>query len=385
MENEPDPAGGEESGTRPDPTPRPTLNRNTVFISFFFLSLFFLLYQFWLFISPFATPLFLAAVLVITFSGVTPRMTALLGGSRTAGALAMTFLVLLLVLVPLVLVLTLMASEASDFHARIEEIRSQGGEQRRALEHWFEIQWSALQGRFPLLASIDLTNVPLEASRGIARWVAAEGQGLVTGVAVTLLDASMMLVALFFFFRDGDRIAALLRDLIPMSPDYRDRLLQKLYDTVQVVVQSSLAIAVLQGIVAGLGYAFIGRISVSVFLAFLTGIASLVPVVGSALIWLPTAIYVLATEEVWRGIALILWGAIAIGSVDNFVRPLMIGGRVEIPTVLLLFALLGGVQVYGMLGIIVAPVVVAILIGFIEIYREHIGDQGQAATPQAEL
>jgi predicted PurR-regulated permease PerM len=91
---------------------------------------------------------------------------------------------------------------------------------------------------------------------------------------------------------------------------------------------------------------------------------------------------VLVTAELWRGIALLLWGALAVGSVDNFVRPLMIGGRVQIPTFLLLFALLGGVQVYGMLGILIAPVVVAILIGFVEIYRERFAElESSDSTP----
>jgi predicted PurR-regulated permease PerM len=93
-------------------------------------------------------------------------------------------------------------------------------------------------------------------------------------------------------------------------------------------------------------------------------------VVGGALVWLPTALYVLVTGEVLRGVLLLLWGAIAVGSVDNFVRPLVIGGRVEMPTLLLLFALLGGLQVYGFLGIFVAPVVVAVLLAFVDIYRE---------------
>ena len=83
----------------------------------------------------------------------------------------------------------------------------------------------------------------------------------------------------------------------------------------------------------------------------------------------PTAIYVLVTGEIWRGIALLLCGAI--GSVDNFVRPLVIGGRVEMPTFLLLFVLLGGLQVYGFLGIFVAPVAMAVLLALLEIYREH--------------
>ena len=180
----------------------------------------------------------------------------------------------------------------------------------------------------------------------------------------------MMLVALFFFFRDGDRIAALIRDLIPMAPGQKERILKRVYDTVSAVVQSTILIAVIQGIVAGLGYFLIGRLAMSVLLGFLTAVTSLIPVVGGALIWLPTALYVLVTGEIWRGVALLLWGAIAVGSVDNFVRPMVIGGRVEMPTLLLLFALLGGLQVYGFLGIFVAPVLVAVLLAFVDIYRE---------------
>jgi predicted PurR-regulated permease PerM len=361
---------------------RPVINRDHLFTAFFFAVFFFLIYQFYLFLSPFAAPLFLAAVLVVTFSPLTARVLGRLRGSRSLSALVMTLGVVLLVLLPLLLVLSLLVSEASQFYERVEQIRSQGGEESRAIVERFRTFWRDLQGRFPPLAAVDFSHVPLEASKRIAGWVAAEGQALATGVAIGLLNASMMLVAMFFFFRDGDRIAVLLRDLIPMEPVYRDRILKRLYDTLQVVVQSSLAIAVLQGFVAGVGYAFLGGLSVSVFLAFLTGVASFVPVVGSALIWLPAAIYVLVAAELWRGIALLLWGALAVGSVDNFVRPLMIGGRVQIPTVLLLFALLGGVQVYGMLGILVAPVVVAILIGFVEIYRERLADLEPGEAPR---
>jgi predicted PurR-regulated permease PerM len=191
----------------------------------------------------------------------------------------------------------------------------------------------------------------------------------------------MMLVALFFFFRDGDRIAALLRDLIPMEAAQSERILRRIYDTVAAVVQSSMLNAVIQGVVAGLGYLVIGRLSVSVLLGFITGVASLIPMVGATLIWLPTALYVMVTGELWRGIALLLWGAVAVGSVDNFVRPMVIGGRVEIPTLLLLFALLGGLQVYGFLGIFVAPVVVAVLLAFVEIYRERFAELKPGGTP----
>jgi predicted PurR-regulated permease PerM len=115
----------------------------------------------------------------------------------------------------------------------------------------------------------------------------------------------------------------------------------------------------------------IGGFSVSVLLGFLTAVASLVPVVGAALVWVPAVLYLFVADELLRGGGLLLWGVLVVGSVDNFVRPLLIGGRVEIPTFLLLFALLGGLQVYGFLGIFIAPVVVALLLAFVEIYREH--------------
>lgn len=360
---------------------RPPISRDSLFVAFFFAVFFFLIYQFYLFLAPFAASLFLAGVLAVTLFPVTERVVAGLRKNRTLAALAMTLGTVVLVLVPLLILLSMLVSEAAEFYGRAEQIGEQVREERQALMGWLRNTAERLEGRFPFLANLDLSAVPVTASKRIAGWVAQEGGALATGAAATLLSATMMLVALFFFFRDGDRITALVRELIPMRPLYKDRILRRLYDTLQVVVQSSLAIAVLQGIVAGVGYAFLGGLSVSVFLAFLTGVASLVPVVGSALIWVPTAVFVLLTAEAWRGIALLLWGALAVGSVDNIVRPLMIGGRVQIPTVLLLFAILGGVQVYGMLGIIVAPVVVAILIGFVEIYRERLAELTAEEAP----
>ena len=250
-----------------------------------------------------------------------------------------------------------------------------------ASETWLGASWRGLVERFPFLSSLDISSVSLEASKRISGWVATHATLLAQNVVLSAFNTSMMLVALFFFFRDGERIAGLLRDLIPMEAVYKDRILKRLYDTVTAVVQSTVLIAVIQGVVAGLGYAVIGRLSVSVLLGFVTGVASLIPVVGATLIWLPTALYVMVTGELWRGVALLLWGAVAVGSVDNFVRPLVIGGRVQIPTLLLLFALLGGLQVYGFLGIFVAPVVVATLLAFVSIYREHYVDAEPSATP----
>lgn len=347
------------------------MTRDHLFAVFFFGAFLWLGYQLYLCLVPFATPLVLAAVLALTFYPLTGRVTRALRGSPTYGALAMSLGVSAGVLVPTAVLLSLLVSEAVDSYERLQRmLEVSGRDPLAASQSWLGGAWDQLGSRFPWLRGIDLESLSLDASKRVSGWVANEARALAQNLVLSAVNAAMMVVALFFFFRDGDRIASLVRDLIPMEREHTERILRRLYDTVTAVVQSSLLVAVLQGLLAGLGYAVLGRLSVAVLLGFLTGIASLIPVVGATLVWLPTALYVLVTVEIWRGVALLIWGVLAISSVDNFVRPLVIGGRVQIPTLLLLFALLGGLQVYGFLGVFVAPVVVAVLLAFVEIYRE---------------
>ncbi|MBW2447094.1 MAG: AI-2E family transporter [Deltaproteobacteria bacterium] len=344
------------------------MTRDNLVLAFFFSVFFFLFYQLYLILVPFAAPLILASILVVTLSPVTNRVRKALRGARTPTAMAMLVGTAVVVLVPMVFLLVILADQAAEIYERIKE----GGETPLAApESWLGAMQAWFVERFPALASLDFGKIASQASRQIAGFIATESRAIVQGMASGVLGLSMMLVALFFLFRDGDSIAANVGGLIPMRPAYKERLSKRVVDTVAAVVQSTVMIAVLQGFVGGLGYALIGGFSVSVLLGFLTGVASLVPIVGAALVWVPAALYLFAADELLRGGGLVLWGVLVVGSVDNFVRPLLIGGRVEIPTFLLLFALLGGLQVYGFLGIFIAPVVVALLLAFVEIYREH--------------
>ncbi len=346
--------------------------RERLFAAFFVVAFLFLLYQLYLFLAPFGAALVLAAILALTFAPVTPRVTKALRGSPTLGALAMSSLVTALVLLPTGFLLGLLVNEASHAYATAQEIRAAGGSEALiGPDSWAASTWRSLVQRFPPLASVDLVNLGLEVSRYVSAWIAEEGAALARNLVAGAINVSMMLVALFFFFRDGDRIAEIAYELIPMAAEDKRVILSRLYETVTAVVQSSLVISVVQGLLAGVAYALLGGLSVSVLLGFVTGVAALIPVAGATLVWLPTAIYLLFAAELWRGIALLVWGVVVIGSVDNFVRPLVIGGRVKLPTLLLLFALFGGLQVYGFLGIFVAPVVLAVLLAFVEIYRER--------------
>ena len=132
---------------------------------------------------------------------------------------------------------------------------------------------------------------------------------------------------------------------------------------------------------AGIGYALIGGLTFSLFLGFVSGLASFLPFAGPALIWAGTAIFLVLTGSVGRGIGLALWGALVVSTADNLIKPLLIGGRARLPTFLLLISILGGLKVYGFLSVFLGPVILATLISFVDIYREEYAD---AAAPAAD-
>jgi len=137
-------------------------------------------------------------------------------------------------------------------------------------------------------------------------------------------------------------------------------------------------------VLAGFGYWLIGGLQFSVFLAFVTGLASFLPLAGPALIWSGAALYLLLTDHLGRAIGLALWGGLVVSTVDNLIKPLFIGGRAKLPTFPLLLSILGGLKVYGFLGVFLGPVVLAILFVFIDIYREEYQHVPLAVPPPPE-
>jgi predicted PurR-regulated permease PerM len=179
-------------------------------------------------------------------------------------------------------------------------------------------------------------------------------------------------------------MAGAVRDLLPMSEQNKSTIFRRIYDTLTAVVQSMLVNAVAQGVLGGIGYWLIGGLTLSVLLGFLTALASLVPMAGAMAVWAPCAIYLFAIGETGHAIGLTLWGFLVVSMVDNLIRPLFIGGKAQLPTFLLLFAIIGGLQLYGLIGVFLAPVMLALVLSFAQIYRDlyHIGTRTIIAEPE---
>src|SRR5262245_1448862 len=310
------------------------------------------------------------------------------GGRRSLAASTLVLAVTVVAIIPSFFFGSMLVREATGAYRRLQEA-VQHGEATALVEG---IKASRLGGLWATVApffeelSIDLSDLFLRATNWLSDQIVGQATSLAHYVLVSAVYFFLMLVALFFFFRDGETMAARLRDLLPMEPEHKEAIATRLYTTLTAVVQSMVITAVTQGTLAGLGYWAIGGLTFSVFLGFITGLASFLPLAGPAFVWSGTAVYLALTGHVGRAMGLAVWGVAVVSTVDNLIKPLFIGGRANLPTFPLLISILGGLHVYGFLGVFLGPVVLAILLVFVEIYREeyHAPVVTQAANVQAE-
>jgi predicted PurR-regulated permease PerM len=353
--------------------------RGQVAVFFFFAAFLFLLYQLYLVLAGFLAPIIWAAILAMLFSPLYTIVLRWCGGRETLAALTMTLLVTTVIVLPTVSLSSVITRESASLYTRLSEWVSSGElnesiQRLRAsrlgrlfvLARGYEIDWSAAAR-----SSVD-------AASGL---VVAQVTSVARNIAVFLLDFTIMLFTLFFLFRDGERMYRRLHGLIPLDPVHKDAIFTGLYQTLSAVTQGMVATALAQGFLTWVALWALG-LPYTAFLGVLAGFLSLVPFVGAAGVWLPCTIYLFATGDLVRAIILLVYGSLVISMVDNVLRPLLIGGQTRLPTLFLFFGILGGVQVYGVLGIFLGPVLLAIVVAFIRIYQEQfaIPEPGIATT-----
>ena len=194
-----------------------------------------------------------------------------------------------------------------------------------------------------------------------------------SGTVVVLLNLFVLLYAMFFFLMRGpDLIDSALRYL-PLDGSDRDRLIERGLKVSRAILKSILIIGVLQGALVGLAFWVVG-INGAFFWGTIVLILSAIPGLGSAIVWAPGAVYLFAIDQPVDAIALAVWGALIVGLVDNVLRPRLVGGETQIPDLFILLAILGGIGAFGVVGIIVGPILAAVFLTVLDIYRNAFAD-----------
>ena len=362
------------------------MSREQLFAAFFFAVFLFLLYQLYLFLDAFLAPLLWAAILALTFYPLTAWLVRAFRGRRSLAAFTLVLAVTLVAILPSFFLGSALVGQATGAYGRLQEAVQQG-KLFGLVEHVRASRLGSLWDRLvPLSAqlSIDLSDILLRATNWLSDQIVGHATNLARNVLVTAVDFLLMLVALFFFFRDGEAMADRLRALLPMERAHKDAIFARLYATLTAVVQSMVVTSAAQGLLAGIGYWLIGGLSFSVFLGFITALASFLPLAGPAFVWGGAALYLALIGDLGRALGLAVWGGLFVSTADNWIKPLFISGRARLPTFLLLISILGGLKVYGFLGVFLGPVVLAILFTFVDIYREEYQDTDAGGSPPVE-
>ncbi|MGH7859851.1 MAG: AI-2E family transporter, partial [Candidatus Binatia bacterium] len=346
-------------------------SREHLFTAFFFLVFAFLLYQVYLVFSGFFEAAMWAAILALVFHPVYRAVLRRLQRPGIASA-AVTLLIYLMVVLPAFGLGGVAVQQSQRLYALVRQ-KVESGEARRWAE---EARWSravrvverALPGQIG--RQIDVADLGLQASKAATQYIVGQLGGIARNLLSFVVSFFLMMVMLFFFFRDGERLYLALRDLIPMEAEHKDAIFSRFYETLAAVVQGLTLTAVAQGFLAGLAFWTLG-IPFALLLALASALASFIPIGGAALVWVPVLIYLLTQELWWRALAMLVWGSLVISLADNVVKPLVIGTRIRIPTLFLFFGILGGLQVYGVLGVFLGPALLATIVAVVRIYREE--------------
>ncbi len=310
--------------------------------------------------QPFLVPLGWAAVFAVIFYSLNRRIELKWG--RTLAAAASTAGVTLILVVPVLLLAMLFVREGIDATRSIQAAVNAGefGVFGRAW-NWI-VSHVAAQG-----GSIDLQGLVRQNASRFGESMAAEVGTVLRNTVVFLFELFVMLFALFYFFRDGDAVLGRFRMFLPFEDDVREKMLAEARELIFASVTTSLVIAAVQGLICGGAFAITGLGS-PVFWGVVMAFLSLLPVVGAWPVWIPAAIWLFSTGHAGRAFVLIvLCGAIG-ATIDNILRPLILGGRSSLNGLLVFISVLGGIAVFGVLGIVLGPIVVATAVGIVDVY-----------------
>lgn len=323
------------------------------------------LYLCWLMLRPFLSVLAWAIVLVIIFYPVHKQLGNRIH-RRGLRALLSCLLVVLVIVLPLAVLTVAIGEELARV---VPSLPSQASElaQRQTPLLGRVSEW--LQNRFGL-DTLRLQEFLVQQVRNSGQRVLGASFNLMGNIISSVIKAFFVLFTMYYLFRDSDLIVARLPDALPLRREQSEAIIMRTQQVVSASVYGVVTIAVIQGLLGGLMFWILG-IPSPLLWAVLMAFVCMIPVAGSFLVWLPLAIYLMVLGYWTRAVVLIVWGALVISTIDNFLRPKLVGSQTKLHELMVFFSVLGGISVFGLLGIVLGPVVLAITLGLLQTFQRH--------------
>ncbi|MCE0493342.1 AI-2E family transporter [Vibrio salinus] len=324
-------------------------------------------------VEPYLNAIILAFILSLIIHPVhhiiDKKIESALGRSKNLSALISCVLLTVIIVIPLLFVISAIVQQGVRFSQNLYDWVSHGGIQTLFNHPW--VQWAIhFSNDYLPFKHIDSTSIAQEvatASSQAGSKLVGTSAKILGDATAFILDFFLMLFVLFFLLRDYDSIIVSLRHILPLSRSQEDKLLDQIEKVAKSAVMGSFLTALAQGFAGGIGMAISGF--PGLFWGTMIGFTSFIPIVGTALIWLPASVYLLLSGQTTWAIFLAVWSITVVGSIDNLLRPLLMKGSAGMNTLLIFFSLLGGIHLFGLIGLIYGPLIFAITIVLFNIYE----------------
>ena len=330
-------------------------------------------YLVWRIVTPLWQPLAWALLLGSLLAPFNLKLAARLGGRPRLASSVTLLLTVLLFILPVAAVTGAVAAQAAQLLNRLElhmPDMSQGLTVDLSHVPWLERPLAWIDAN-TTISLAQMQGWLVEGSRRLLEALVSSGGSVVMGALGTAASFVLMLFVLFFVLRDGPSVAQQVVQMLPIEDRRRARLWQHLADVTRAVFLGIGLTALVQGMLVGVGFWIAGLPSPLVF-GVVAALVALIPMVGSALVWVPGALFLAARGEYGYAIFLAAWGAVVVGMVDNFLRPMLISGRADVPTLAVFVGVMGGLAGFGFIGLFVGPIVLGLLVALFRYEREQL-------------
>jgi len=339
-------------------------------------------------VRGFMGALFMGAVLALFMMPLQHLFTKLLFGGRNAAAGLVLVVAIFMVLLPLLGILAIVADQALSVSAilipwvqeQVANVRADGIE---ALPAWLPFRDYIA----PYQAEITSQISGFASSAG--GWLVDVVTRATSGTLGAFLNLVVMLFALFFFLTKGEDLATSGLNMMPMPKQDRELLAERALSTIRATVKGTFAIAIIQGTLTGAALAVAG-VPGAMFWGTVTAVLSVIPGIGPPLVWGPAGIWLIANGNYIAGGALIAWGALVVGLIDNILRPRLVGQDAKLPDLMILISTLGGLTLFGAIGLIVGPMIAALFSSIWYLYAQSYApllaepEDGNTSEPETE-
>ena len=320
--------------------------------------------------QTFIYPVAAAIILAVVFYPVHQRILKWTKGKAGTASLLSTLALLFLFGVPVFIVVMVAANEAVTAAQYLTRMSAEQGGFTLFLTT-MAARGLKFLGRWIDVSQYDIQGAVRSHVQQAGVVVLGSGAAILGNFARLIVKSLIALVVVFFLFRDGRGWIHRAEEIIPLSPGQARKLFSNISDTIVANMYGILSVGVAQGILTGIAMAIVGFES-PLLLGLAAAFASIVPVVGAALVWFPAGLYLIFTGATWKGVFVLIWGVAVISAADNIIRPWVVSGKVELHPLVLLFFILGGVEAFGLLGLFLGPVIASVLAVLFGMIREEV-------------